>query len=182
MDEIPEALRDNPKLKQSSWQVSTILVGGLLGIGMLGIFAIIFWLRPAPQTQNNSPVTVTPDRTPTPTPTTEPVENVLGHLPYNEAPQSELRAVTPDGRIRLRKSAAEAFEQMQASARASGVILTSISGFRSLEEQNNLFFKSNRNEIKMLKSGQKLVPRQDIANTIQVMRSILGMGDRLPRI
>jgi zinc D-Ala-D-Ala carboxypeptidase len=145
MDEIPEALRDNPKLKQSSWQVPTALLGGLLGIGILAIFASLFWLRPAPQTQNNSPVTVTPKPTPTskptPTPTIEPLENVLGHLPYQEAPQSELQAISSDGRIRLRQAAAEAFEQMQASARASGINLTPISGFRTLDEQNSLFFK-----------------------------------------
>lgn len=141
MDEIPEALRDNPKLKQPSWQVPTFLVGGLLAIGILAIFASIFLLRPTTQTQKNSPVTVAPTSTPTSTPTTKPVENVLGHLPYQEAPQSELRAISADGRIRLQQSAAEAFEKMQASARASGVILSPISGFRTLDEQNNLFFK-----------------------------------------
>jgi D-alanyl-D-alanine carboxypeptidase len=76
------------------------------------------------------------------------VENVLGHLPYSEASPEELKPITSDGRIRLRKAAAEKFLAMQAAARAQGVILVPISGYRSVKDQEYLFFniKEQRNQ------------------------------------
>ena len=68
-------------------------------------------------------------------------ENILGHLPYQEVVASELKAITNDGRIKLRTSAANKFKQMQAAARASGIILVPLSGFRSISEQEYLFFQ-----------------------------------------
>jgi D-alanyl-D-alanine carboxypeptidase len=68
-------------------------------------------------------------------------ENVLGHLPYEEAPPAELKPITSDGSIKLRANAAAKFKEMQASARASGVILVPISGFRSVSQQEYLFFQ-----------------------------------------
>ena len=76
--------------------------------------------------------------------TTETIEttadNVLGHLSYEEVPESDLVSITSDGRILLRQAAAEKFRQMEADARAQGINLAVISGFRSVEEQNHLFF------------------------------------------
>ena len=68
-------------------------------------------------------------------------ENILGHLPYEQSPQQELKAVTGDGRILLRKKAADKFLQMQADARRQGIILTALSGFRTVSEQEYLFFE-----------------------------------------
>ena len=68
-------------------------------------------------------------------------ENVLGHLPYEQSPLEELKNVTADGRIRLRKKAAEKFLQMQADARRQGINLAPISGFRTVSEQEYLFFR-----------------------------------------
>jgi zinc D-Ala-D-Ala carboxypeptidase len=150
MDDIPEALRNSSKIKQSSRQLPIFLVGSLLGLGLLLFIAIVLLSRTTPNVQEKASVRATPTPTvePTPTPTTEQIENVLGHLPYQEAPESELKPITPDGRIRMRQAAAEDFLQMQASAREAGVILTSISGFRSVQEQNRLFFeiKQQRNQ------------------------------------
>jgi D-alanyl-D-alanine carboxypeptidase len=154
MDDIPEALRDSPKIKQSSRQLPIFLVGSLLGLGLLLLIAVVLLSRATGNRQENASVRVTPTPTPTveptltPTPTTEGIENVLGHLPYQEAPESELKPITPDGRIRMRQAAAEDFLQMQASARAAGIILMPISGFRSVKEQNRLFFeiKQQRNQ------------------------------------
>ena len=66
--------------------------------------------------------------------------NVLGHLSYEEVPASDLVSVTSDGRILLHRAAAEKFRQMEADAKAQGINLAVISGFRSVEAQNHLFF------------------------------------------
>ena len=89
---------------------------------------------------NPTPEIATQPVTPSPEATANQVENLLGHLPYDEAPESELTSLTADGSIRMRSSAAAKFQQMQAAARAEGVILTAISGFRTTNSQNQLFF------------------------------------------
>jgi zinc D-Ala-D-Ala carboxypeptidase len=73
-----------------------------------------------------------------PSPTVSPA--LLGHLPYAEAPKEELTPITPDGGILMRKVAAEKFLEMQNAARAAGVELVPISGFRSMEDQSHVFF------------------------------------------
>lgn len=150
MDDIPEALRD-----QATSRKTSSLSGGfplpLLGLGLVllsivGGFSAALLMRPSPKPA----ATPSPQITPTPiaTPTPSPVENVLGHLPYSEAPTSELAPISADGRIRLRKAAAQKFIQMQASARQAGVILMPLSGFRTVSEQEYLFFqvKEKRNQ------------------------------------
>jgi len=67
-------------------------------------------------------------------------ENVLGHLPYEQAPTSELIPIVWDGSIKMRQAAADAFIQMQEAARLDGIYLVPISGFRTLEDQDYLFF------------------------------------------
>jgi D-alanyl-D-alanine carboxypeptidase len=64
----------------------------------------------------------------------------LGHFEYAQAPESELTPITGDGKIRMRKSAAVKFQDMVAAARSAEVNLVPISGFRSIEEQKQLFF------------------------------------------
>lgn len=73
-------------------------------------------------------------------PEAEVTENVLGHLAYEEAPASELSPITWDGRIKMRRAAADAFIRMQEAARLDGVYLVPISGFRTLSDQDYLFF------------------------------------------
>lgn len=75
-------------------------------------------------------------------------ENILGHLSYEEAPPSELQPISADGRIKLRTKAAERFNAMVRDARNQGIILVAISGFRSISEQEYLFFevKEQRNQ------------------------------------
>ncbi len=68
----------------------------------------------------------------------EPVDSVLHHLPYTEAPAAELTPI--GGGYRLRKAAAVKFQSMVAAARSSGVNITTISAFRSIEDQKRLFF------------------------------------------
>ncbi len=66
------------------------------------------------------------------------VDNLLNHLSYEQAPDAEL--VSIGGGYRLRKAAAIKFQAMVSAARSSGVNITTISAFRSVEDQKRLFF------------------------------------------
>jgi zinc D-Ala-D-Ala carboxypeptidase len=66
-------------------------------------------------------------------------ETVLGHFAYAEAPTDKLMGI--DGGFKLRKSAAKKYQAMVAAARSAGVNLTTISAFRSVQEQQRLFFE-----------------------------------------
>ncbi len=68
----------------------------------------------------------------------QPTDNVLNHLSYTEAPEQDLVAIG-DG-FRLRPAAATKFKAMIEAARSSGVNITTISAFRSVEDQKRLFF------------------------------------------
>ncbi|PSB19742.1 D-alanyl-D-alanine carboxypeptidase family protein [Phormidesmis priestleyi ULC007] len=68
-------------------------------------------------------------------------DTLLRHFAYAEAPQAELQPINGDGGIKLRKSAAEAFRQMSGAAQAEGIILAPLSAFRSLSDQQHVFFE-----------------------------------------
>lgn len=169
VDEIPEAVRDISPLPEDSPSVSQSKRKWrfwlMLGLGFL-TFALTLWLnyyyqfglfanqsaqtaaQPSQVSSNSaasssvSASATAPQATPsaaTPTPTPD-ADNLLGHLPYEEAPQDNLKQITADGDIKLQPSAAEAFLTMSDAARSQGVHLVPISGFRTLEEQEYLFF------------------------------------------
>lgn len=98
---------------------------------------------------------LTPQPTSSPTPT--PPDTLLGHLPYPEAPEAELKSITADGGHRLRKAAAKAYQEMEQDARASGVSLVPISTFRSVKDQEIIFF-----EIKAQR-GQGATKRAEVS-------------------
>ncbi|AFY68712.1 peptidase M15B and M15C DD-carboxypeptidase VanY/endolysin [Thalassoporum mexicanum PCC 7367] len=67
----------------------------------------------------------------------------IKHFAYVEASPAELTTIAraSDGyEIRLRSAAAESFLRMSDDARASGIDLVAVSGFRTQDEQNQLFF------------------------------------------
>lgn len=68
------------------------------------------------------------------------VNHRFGHIAYAQAPSHALQAVTRDGRIRLRQAAARQFRSMQSAAQADGISLVPISGFRTIQEQESLFY------------------------------------------
>ena len=78
-----------------------------------------------------------PPATPTPN---QPAPPLLGHFPYAEAPASSLQAIVSDGSIKLRQPAAAQFLAMVKAANAQGVPIRPISGFRSVAEQERVFF------------------------------------------
>lgn len=155
MDEIPIAQRKTRKINTSRTSQSLSFTWLVLVSAFITI--VIFWLfvpKETPQTtQSNIQPTETPEitqeETYLPEETVEIPPNILGHLSYEQAPPSELKAITGDGRIKLRAKAAERFLQMQSDARRQGVILVPISGFRSINEQEYLFFsiKEQRNQV-----------------------------------
>ena len=152
--EIPEAIRENVELPQKTSPLP-LVAGGLILLGILG-FMSLRMLSPsrndeAVLTETNPPVVQTESETsiiepqpeataPIDTPPVQPKVDLLGHLPYDVAPESELVPVTADGRLKMRPAAAEKFKQMQAAAKSDGINLAAISGFRDSETQEYLFF------------------------------------------
>ncbi|MBE9116055.1 D-alanyl-D-alanine carboxypeptidase family protein [Lusitaniella coriacea LEGE 07157] len=154
-NDIPVAKRKQTQKKQPKWLKPTLYILGGVGLGAIVVLSSVLLLMQASKT---SP-TATPSEPETPaeqsspaesvdTPDVPAVENVLGHLPYEAAPESELQSLSANAQIRLRKAAAQKFNEMSASARASGISLVPLSGFRTVEEQNHLFFgvKAQRNQ------------------------------------
>ncbi len=164
-DDIPVALRDSPTVAPNPTAPNptvdrSMLMAGLTtlsAIALLGgiLVAVQFQRSKQAQADNaagvaNSAQSVTA-ASPTGSPTSTPVnaDTMLGHFRYPEATQNELSAITADGSIRLRKAAAQAYQEMQAAAQQEGVSLVPLSGFRSLTEQDYLFFgkKAERGQV-----------------------------------
>lgn len=131
-DDLPEAVREtdvaNPKSKRPArWVVAAAAIVSLASL-ILGIRAL--------QNSSTPIVTTTPSTTASPN-----SDRVLGHYAYAEAPEKELESVSTDGGIRLRTSAARAYNDMVAAAAADGVSIGPLSGFRSIKEQEGVFFE-----------------------------------------
>ncbi|NET58199.1 MAG: D-alanyl-D-alanine carboxypeptidase family protein [Symploca sp. SIO2E6] len=146
-DDIPVAQRDTPKVKRRNKLKLLLIILGPLGLGAISLLVGMS----IPVSEPQPTVETSPEPTAA---VSEPEEesqsdDLLGHFEYEEAPVSELQAITADGRIKLRTAAAQKYQEMLAAARASGINLTIISGFRSVEEQQHLFFdiKAQRGEV-----------------------------------
>ncbi|MBN3942643.1 MAG: M15 family metallopeptidase [Nostoc sp.] len=142
-DDIPVAVRDTPDATPKIWlQTRIVLIGGVMGFVLLALVSGFLFFVTAPKKTADSqllPATSTPT-TPNPTASNNSSDTVLGHFPYPEAPESELVTISANRGIRMRKAAAQKFEEMVAAARSAGVILVPISGFRSVKDQEQLFF------------------------------------------
>ena len=131
-DDLPEAVREtdvtspNSTKRPARWVVVAAIVS--LASLILGIRAL--------QNASTPVVTATPNATASPD-----SDRVLGHYAYAEAPEKELEAVSADGGIRLRTAAARAYNDMVAAAAADGVSIGPLSGFRSIKEQEGVFFE-----------------------------------------
>jgi len=75
-------------------------------------------------------------------------DELLNHRRYDVADVDSLVALSADSNIRLRPDAQAAIAEMIAAAKADGVQLGLISGFRTLEDQDYLYFdlKAERGE------------------------------------
>lgn len=158
-DDIPIAQRETPATVSKPTFKKSYLLGGLAGVGMLaagaGAFASFQLQRSQLSSTSMASIAaspVQPSASPSPSATASPAsvnDALLGHLRYPEAPSSSLASIVSDGSIKLRKAAAQAYQQMEAAARQDGVILVPISGFRSLTDQDYLFFgkKAERGQV-----------------------------------
>ncbi len=136
LDDIPEALRDNRKITPRHRSKSVAIIGSVIGLGLIGAFVLLWSFTTAPPKFSNPVITALPATSNRPIP-----ENVLlGHFAYPEASPKDLQPISRSRRFKLRKAAARQFDAMSASARASGVVLVPISGFRTVKDQQHLFF------------------------------------------
>ncbi len=143
-EDIPAALRnggkarsDHPKSMVASKQLP---LGGIaIRLGILLAGGAAFTFATTPRDSRTTPTSIaSTGNISEPGSQSTTTDNVLNHLPYLEAPDAEL--VSIGGGYRLRKAAATKFQSMIAAARSNGVNITTISAFRSVEDQKRLFF------------------------------------------
>lgn len=156
LDDIPEALRDTSDAKPRLRLQRVFVIGGLMGLGAIALGASLGYVASAPRRNPSFDPSPISTSTPKPAQSADPVnppasdsETLLGHFAYPEAPRKELQPIVADGSIKLRKAATKQFQAMVAAARASGVVLVPISGFRSAATQDHLFFdiKAQRGQV-----------------------------------
>ncbi|AFZ37434.1 peptidase M15B and M15C DD-carboxypeptidase VanY/endolysin [Stanieria cyanosphaera PCC 7437] len=149
MDDIPEAIREKVDKQKSTTIPLNLILAGIFSLGVTALLMSFFLSRSSVEVESKIPSSPTPPPSvsappakpkPSPQPASEKIENVLGHLPYQEISPDQLSSITADGKIRLEQKAAEKFIEMQAAAAAEGISLTPISGYRSISEQDYLFF------------------------------------------
>lgn len=147
-DEIPEALREVPPVRKR--KRIPLRRGGAMGLTvMMVILGVYFW-KPIAETFSSALETEESiSKESEESSEEEATEDLLGHFPYEEAPPESLTPLTADGRIKLKTPAAQKFREMQAAAREDGVSLVPLSGYRSVEEQEYLFFgvKAKRGQV-----------------------------------
>ena len=73
--------------------------------------------------------------------------SILGHLPYKEISKEKL--VLIETNIEVHKDMSESLLQMKEDAKNDGIFLVFLSGYRSINLQNDIFYtlKSKRNQI-----------------------------------
>jgi D-alanyl-D-alanine carboxypeptidase len=159
LDDIPEASRDtpytpstNPSARPWLW-----LAGAAAAVGALAAGGVVAWYQATQVAQNatfdqpfqsmvsnseaesgSSEAAIdSRDRAVQLAPTSR---TLLGHRAYDLAPEDELVPLSANPDVRLRTTAAEQFEAMTQAAARDGITLVPLSGYRTLEEQEHLFF------------------------------------------
>ncbi|MBD2106237.1 D-alanyl-D-alanine carboxypeptidase family protein [Nodosilinea sp. FACHB-13] len=166
IDDIPQAARDVPLYStgedQPAWlrrtrglrrflalAVLALAAGGLVAWYQTNGFSAVEFAQPFETMVNRSAV-----ETDAGTGGTEPATSdrdvatqlapssrtLLNHRAYDEAPTEELVTLNANAAIRLRAAAASQYEEMAQAASRAGVRLVPLSGFRSQEEQETIFF------------------------------------------
>jgi zinc D-Ala-D-Ala carboxypeptidase len=186
-DDIPRAKREHairePSTKSGFPTALLVGGGGIVLTIAAGLFVLgRFTSKPAPVAPDSGLATApqaSASASPSPIAANSPnEEQLLGHLSYKEVPVDELDTVSSDGQIRLRKSAAEAYRRMAADAAAAGVSLMPLSGFRSITDQNDLFFrvKEERNQAVSNRAAVSAPPGYSEHHTGYAID--IGDGDR----
>ena len=102
---------------------------------------------------------------------------ILGHLPYSETSFENLVAITPN--ILVHKKMYKSLLKMRDDAKKDGVYLVFLSGFRSIELQNEIFYsvKSIRSQIAMERARVSAPPGYSEHST----GFAIDIGDALKR-
>ncbi|MEN9221920.1 MAG: D-alanyl-D-alanine carboxypeptidase family protein [Thermostichus sp. BF3_bins_97] len=150
-DDIPVARRQPTRVggKRSLVVSLRLWLGiGLLVLMVLGLLMGVGRMLLTGSSAVLDPVAVVEEPSETLLPLPQPtIQNgrvsLLGHFAFSEAPLESLQVVgTYHGReIRLRQEAAESYRRMAEAAQAAGIRLVPISGFRSIADQEYLFFQ-----------------------------------------
>ena len=172
-EDIPELQRDSVSSGPSSQPPRSLpwKPVAIVGLGLGAIVAGIWVWQAAPWQVGSNPdepisgingtePAIEPSITPDPPASADPdaaageppanseqitPEDILGHYPYDVADSDALEAVVGDGRVRLQPDAARQFLAMQDAARARGISLVALSGYRTYDEQRYLFFQIKQN-------------------------------------
>jgi zinc D-Ala-D-Ala carboxypeptidase len=148
--DVPIARRVNsnspiPKKRGYGRIVVIAIVCVAIAIALITVTTII---TPKPSTSALiTEISPTPPITSISPTNTVPAKKLLGHFAYEEAPLDSLEvvAIASDGYlIKLRSTAAKKYKQMTDDAKADRIKFTAISGFRTKEEQRQLFFEISR--------------------------------------
>ena len=102
---------------------------------------------------------------------------LLGHLPYPEASKSDLVSIYPG--LEVHKDTYKALNEMRSAARAEGIDLVVLSGFRSHDLQEEIFFqvKSQRNQTAIQRAKVSAPPGYSEHSTGYA----IDLGDYLKR-
>ena len=138
-DDIPVARRSTPAPRRSGsgfglFLACVVVCGGSVGAVLFGP-QLLARLNP-PEPEGIEGFQERPDAD----------GRLLGHFPYSEATEPSLIVVEPG--IELHADAADAFEAMRQAAASDGVDLRLLSGYRSINLQEEIFFEvaSERNQ------------------------------------
>jgi zinc D-Ala-D-Ala carboxypeptidase len=158
--DIPVAVRSDrsPAAKSDAGRrlpLVGIAIGAILAIGGVAGYNFLVPGKSAPIAAAPVGTTNDPKLVNNANPQPPAVETVLNHFAYTEAPASEL--VSIDGGFRLRAAAAKKYRAMITAARSAGVNITTISAFRSISEQERLFFEVGAQR------GQKPTKRAEVS-------------------
>ena len=139
-DDIPVARRSAPSRRRAKGGGLRLFVASLL-VCSVAVLTVVFVLDQTSQRVQQPEVQERglPSR-----PSSD--GRLLGHFPYLQADRSELITFSPG--IQLHADAAEALAAMRQAAAADGVDLRLLSGFRSIDLQESIFFDvaSERNQ------------------------------------
>jgi zinc D-Ala-D-Ala carboxypeptidase len=143
-DDIPEARREVVDRPAPQRSIRPLLLGSgaLIGLGILTIGITQVTRNLAATPSSSRPSKATPADRAKATPDAD--GRILNHYPYSETAPDNLEAITADGSFRLHHKASKAYREMAAAAQADGVTLVPLSAFRSVKDQQELFFEVSR--------------------------------------
>ncbi len=143
-DDIPEARREAIAGSAKPRSIQPILFGlaAVISLGVVVIGLSRLSGNFAASTAANRSSKANPGDLAKATPDAD--GRMLNHYTYKETAQGNLESIVADGSFKLHYKAANAYKEMAAAAQAEGVTLVPLSAFRSVKDQQELFFDVSR--------------------------------------